>query len=148
MANAVKWEAAWVDRGSVLSTELNSLAAGTRTAASTEYANQTNLDQYGVLELAVDFVSAPAAGGSCKVWMIQALDGTNYEDGDASDQPSNNAVVAVIDIRAVTEAQRRRSGLITLLPGKTKFLLTNDTDQAFPASGSTLKLYTTNDEVQ
>jgi hypothetical protein len=148
MANAIKWEAAWVDRGSVLSTELDALADGASSAAGAEYGSQTNLDQVGVLELNVDFVAAPDAGGYVSVYMLQALDGTTYEDGSASVLPSAAALVATIDVLASTAAQKRRSGLITLLPGKTKFLLVNTTGEAFPSSGSTLKLFTTNDEIQ
>ena len=47
-------------------------------------------------------------------------------------------------VRAVTAAQRLSGRLIPLLPEKTKFLIYNGSGQAFPASGSTLTLYTTN----
>ena len=62
MPNPIKWEGAPESQGNVLSTELNALASGSRTAAGTEVDNATNGDKYGYLELAVDFVSAPSAG--------------------------------------------------------------------------------------
>lgn len=148
MANAIKWEAAWSDRGTVLGSELNSLASGSRTAAGTEVNNASNLDQYGKLELSVTFGSSPSTGGYVQVHMVTAPDGTNYEDGDASADPGAHTVVAVLPVRATTSAQRLMSPPFLLQPAKTKFLLVNQAGVAFPASGSTLKLYSANDEVQ
>ncbi len=148
MANAIKWEGAPVAEGNVLSTELNALATGSRTAAGTEIDNSTNLDKYGFLELAVDFVSAPSAGAYCNIYMVMALGGTTYADGSASVDPGADAWVIGIPILASTAAQNKQVGPILLPPSKVKFILENQTGQAFPASGSTLKLYTSNDEIQ
>lgn len=148
MANAVLWQAAFVDRSNILSTELNNLANAAYTNAGTEIANQTNLDQYGKLELAVTFGSAPAAGGYINIYMLTAPDGTNYEDGSSSVVPESRTFVCQIGVRAVTAAQRLTTPLFMLLPAKTKFILENKSGVAFPASGSTVKLYTSNDEVQ
>jgi len=148
MANQVLWDAAYVDRSTVLTTELNSLANLSRTNAGTEIANQTNLDQYGKVELNVTFGSAPSAGGFINVYMVNAPDGTNYEDGSSSADPGSHKLVAVIPVKAVTSAQRVTSRLFGLEPAKTKFIVENKSGQAFPSSGSTLKLYTANDEVQ
>lgn len=148
MPNAIQWQAAWTDRGNVLTTELNSLANAARSAPGTELANQTNLDQYGQLEVSVTFAVAPSAGGFLQIHMVTAPDGTNYQDGAAADDPGFQTVVAVIPLRAVTTAQRVMSPIFTLYPAKTKFLLFNSSGQAFPATGSTVKLYTNNDEIQ
>jgi hypothetical protein len=148
MANAIKFEAAWNDRSTVLGTELNSLANDARSAVGTEVANQTNLDQFGKLELTLDLASAASAGAYVLIHMVTAPDGTNYEDGSNSVDPGAHNVVATIPVRATADAQRLTSNIFPLQPAKTKFLLTNKTGQAFPASGSVLKLYTTNDEVQ
>ena len=138
-----KW-AAYTSRGNVLSTELNSLASAGRTAAGTEVDNGTNLDMFGVLELQVTFGTAPSAGGYVEIYMVTAPDGTNYEDGSNSVDPGTHKLIDRIPVRAVTTAQRLSGRVIPLLPEKTKFLLYNGSGQAFPASGSTLTLYTTN----
>lgn len=148
MPNAIKWVDPWVQRANLLTTELNALAAGSRSAAGTELANQTNLDQYGKLEVTVDFVSAPAANGYFNVYMVTAPNGTNYEDGSNTIDPGTHTLVAIIPVRADSAAQRLASSVFMLQPAKTKFILENKTDQAFPASGSIVNLYTTNDEVQ
>lgn len=138
-----KW-AAYTSRGSVLSTELNALASAGRSAAGTEVDNGANLDMFGVLELAVTFGTAPSAGGYVEIYMVTAPDGTNYEDGSSTVDPGTHKLVDRIPVRAVTTAQRLSGRLIPLLPEKTKFILLNGSGQAFPASGSTLTLYTTN----
>ena len=148
MANRILWDAVFTDEGDVLDGGLDSLADGARTAAGAEYDNSADLFQYGKLELIVDFVSAPDAGAYCLVHMITAPDGTNYCDGSASVDPGDHKIVAVIPILASTAAQRASSNIFRLEPAKTKFLLTNETGQAFPASGALVALFTTADEVQ
>jgi len=138
-----KW-AAYTSRGNVLSTELNALANAGRSAAGVEIDNGVNLDMYGVLELQVTFGVAPSAGGYVEIYMVTAPDGTNYEDGSNTVDPGTHKLVDRIPVRAVTTAQRLTGRMIPLLPEKTKFLLYNGSGQAFPASGSTLALYTTN----
>ncbi len=145
--STVKWAAGWTSRSTVLTTELNALANGSRTAVGTEINNATNLDQYGKLELAVDFVSAPSAGAYVNVYALTAADGTNYEDGSSSLAPGSQCLVARIEVQAVTPAQRLTSQRFALDPAKTKFILENQTGQPFPATGSTLTLYTANDSV-
>ena len=138
-----KW-AAYTSRGNVLSTELNSLDGAGRSAAGTEVDNGANLDMYGVLELQVTFGTAPSAGGYVEIYMVTAPDGTNYEDGSNTVDPGTHKLIDRIPVRAVTTAQRLSGRMFPLLPEKTKFLLYNGSGQAFPASGSTLALYTTN----
>jgi hypothetical protein len=138
-----KW-AAYTSRGNVLSTELNALTNAGRSAAGVEIDNGANLDVYGVLELQVTFGTAPSAGGYVEIYMVTAPDGTNYEDGSNSVDPGAHKLIDRIPVRAVTTAQRLTGRMIPLLPEKTKFLLYNGSGQAFPASGSTLTLYTTN----
>ena len=138
-----KW-AAYTSRGNVLSTELNALASAGRSAAGIEVDNGTNLDMFGVLELQVTFGTAPVAGGFIEIYMVTAPDGTNYEDGSDTVDPGTHKLIDRIPVRAVTTAQRLSGRLIPLLPEKTKFLLYNGSGQAFPATGSTLTLYTTN----
>jgi hypothetical protein len=140
-----KW-ATWTDRSTVLTTELNSLASSARSNAGTEVANQTNKDKYGIVELTVTFGSAPSAGALVNVYMVTAPDGTNYEDGSSSSDPGMHTHVATVALKATTSAQRVSSAMFPLKPLKTKFILENRTSQAFPSSGSQVKLYTGNEE--
>ena len=141
----IKW-AGWTSRGAVLGAELNALANSGRSAAGTEVNNATNKDRWGKLELAATFGTAPSAGGYVEIYAVTAPDGTNYEDGSNSVDPGAHKLIDRIPVRAVTTAQRLTGRTMPLEPAKTKFLLTNGSGQAFPASGSTLTLYTTNEE--
>jgi len=138
-----KWDG-FTSRGNVLATELDALANNGRSAAGAEIDNGTNKDVYGQLELRVTFGTAPVAGGFVEIYMVNALDGTNYEDGSNSVDPGTHKLVDRIPVRAVTTAQRLKGRLLPLLPAKTRFLLLNSAGQAFPPSDSTLTLYTTN----
>ena len=106
--------------------------------------NATNLDRWGKLELNVTFGTAPVAGGYVEIYVVTAPDGTNYEDGSNTVDPGAHKLVDRIPVRAVTTAQRLTGRMIQLEPAKTKFMLLNGSGQAFPASGSTLTLYTAN----
>lgn len=143
MASTFKWAAGWTSRSTVLTTELNSLAAAGVSVAGTEIDNSTNLDVWGQLKLSVTFGSAPTAGGYVNLYMVTAPDGTNYEDSGTV--TPIHRLVASLPVRAVNTAQILNSKPIILEPGKTKFYLENVTSQAFPASASTVTLYTANE---
>ena len=148
MANPLKWEAE-PSGAAALGTELNALANDARTAVGSEIANSTALDQYGWLELEVTFGVSPSdAVPHCTVYMVRKPDGTNYEDGSASVQPSPDAYVGAMRVQASTSAQRIVIGPFLIPPFDVKFLLENKTGQAFPATGSTLTFYPGADEVQ
>ncbi len=146
--NAILWQAAPVSRSNVLSTELNSLASGSRTAAGTEVDNSVNLDTYGLLEINVTFGTAPSAGGYLALYLITAPDGTNYSDGSATVDPGADTWVLNIPVRAVTTAQLKVTKVFPLPGAKLKFILENQSGQAFPATGSTVELFSLNYEVQ
>lgn len=150
MPAAIKWDAPYNSRGNVLTTELNSLASGSRSAPgpSAGIANQTNLDQYARVEFTITFGTAPDAGGFVNLHVVQALDGTNYEDGNSSTDPGSHTIVASIPVKPSTAAQRLVSRQFLIGPGPTKFILANRTSQAFPASGNVVELFTFNDEIQ
>ena len=132
----------------VASTELNSLAAGSGVlGAEYDNGNSSNLFPEALFELNVDFVSAPAAGGYVDLYLIPAPDGTNYDDytAGASEYAPDTCFVGRIPIQATANAQKVPLGLNTFggirLPAcKFKPFLINNTNQAFPASGSTLKM--------
>lgn len=148
MANAIQWQAAPTSRGTVLTTEMNALAAAARTNSGTEIDNSVNLDMYGWLELSVTFGTAPAASGFVSIYIVRALGGTNYEDGSSTVDPGGHTWVASIPVRAVNTIQRLMVGPIQLPPSKIEFIVANNASQAFSASGHTLTLYTDNAEVQ
>jgi len=143
----IKWAGAPTSRSTVLTTELNSLANGSRTNAGSEIDNSSNLDTYGFLKLAVTFGTNPSAGAYVEIHMLMALDGTNYPDGSSSVDPGVDTTILTIPILASTSAQSKQVGPFLLPPSKVKFILVNATGQAFPASGSTLTLYTQNQSV-
>ena len=148
MANAIQWQAALTDRGNVLTTEMNSLTNTSRTAAGTAVDNSTNLDKYGWLECNFTFGTNPTSTAYMIIYMVMSADGTNYADGDASNTPGFDAVVATFSVRATTSAQRKIIGPIMLPPTKVKFLVENQAGQTMAASGNTVKLWTDNDEIQ
>lgn len=135
---------ALTSRGTVLGTELNALANGSYTAVGTLVDNGSNLDRFGVLTCAVDFVSAPTDRSAVDVFMIPAPDGTNYVDGSASVRPSSRNWLASFEMLATTAAQVLLSNRFELLPCKFKLIAYNRSGQAFPASGSVITLYTFN----
>jgi hypothetical protein len=148
MPNKIQWDASANSRGNVLSTELNSLADTSRTNAGTEVDNSTNLDTYGLLELNVTFGSAPDGDASVIIYLLSAPDGTNYAQGSSSVDPGPDTMVVSMKINASTSAQRKISKPFLIPPTPIKFILENQTGQAFPGSGSTLELFTFNEEVQ
>jgi hypothetical protein len=124
---------------SVLTTELNALGVASYSNASSAINNSSALNLFDDLELVVDFVSAPTAGGYVSVYLLPAVDGSNYADGSSSIVPAAQTLVATIDILATTAAQRLSFRNVPIPPGLFKYMVANNTDQAFPATGSTLK---------
>jgi hypothetical protein len=148
MPSQILWDAAAVSRGNVLSTELNSLGAGSRTARGTSVNNNTNLDTFAAVEINVTFGTAPAAGGFLGIRLLKALDGTNFEDGSASVDPGIHTLITTVPVRATTNAQLLMSRRFKIDPCVIGFILVNNTSVAFPASGSTVELFTFNYEGQ
>lgn len=140
-----KWNAAAIT--TLASTELNSLA-NAASALSAEYDNATNDYTFGIFELTVTFGVAPTAGKTVDLYIIPATDGTNYSTTitGASGYGQSTSYVSSFPLQAVTTLQRLSSGgigyrgAIFLPPTKFKALLINNSGQAFPASGSTLKM--------
>jgi len=129
----------------VLSTELNALAASTGKAISAAIDNSNpdpttyQGDLFADLELAVDFVSAPTAGTVIELYLLPSIDGSVYPDGSTSILPQSSLYVGGFAVRAVTSAQVMVVRGVALPPGNYKYLVQNTTNQAFPATGSTLR---------
>ena len=148
MPNLILWDAVPTSEGTVLTTELNSLADGAWSGLGSEYDNTADLRQYFMVRVAVDFVAAPSTGGFVTLFALHAMDGTNYPTLDSDNDPRAGHQVATIEVIDTTAAQVRDSGIFSLPPWKTKFILKNAAGQAFPSSGSTVTLYSFADEVQ
>ena len=125
----------------VLSTALNSLAnnsnvlsgAITLTAGDVGY-------RFGEWELYIASSAASMTANTAFVgWIIQALDGTNDEDGGTSVTPARSPDL-IFSVRAVSTAQRL-TWISELPTGSFKVLLRNDgTNQTIASSGNTLKV--------
>lgn len=124
---------------SLLTTELNALAAGAGSALGTEFDNSTNLLIFGSFQLDVTFAVNPIVDTTVDLYLIPAPDGTNYNNGSASIQPQNFAIGS-FNIRAASTQQLLYLWGVQLPPTKFKMIGFNGTDQPFPASGSTVKM--------
>lgn len=107
---------------------------------SDEIDNTANCDRYMDIRLHTQHASAPSAGGYYAVYLVQALDGTNYADGaDGSVIPPAPTLICVLPVRAVTTAQIVDFKFIPMPPSKFKIITINKTGQA--ASANTHQLY-------
>ena len=121
---------------SALTTDLNSLANGSASAASAALDNTSNLDLYHDLTLTVAAQgSARSAGATVSVYLVMALDGTNYDDVNAT----TAELVAVFPLDAATTARQATRRDVPVPPGLFKYFVVNNTGQAFAASGSLLE---------
>lgn len=121
---------------SALTTQLNSLANNANTAASAEIDNTTDLNLYHDLTLTIATQgSARSAGATVTVYLIMALDGTNFDDVDAT----TAEVAAVFPLDAATTARQATRRDIPIPPGKFKYFIRNTTGQALAASGNLLE---------
>jgi len=130
---------------SLLTTELNSLSNNAASAASSAIANQTNLDVYADIELVLGSLS-PAAPNYCTLYILEAIDGTNYPSATAAvirNQPSQILCTFPLDTTAAT-AQRVVVRNVVLPPGSFKVVLDNQAGVALNASGNTVKMITYN----
>jgi hypothetical protein len=130
---------------SLLTTELNSLADNAASAASSAIANQTNLDVYADIELVLASLS-PAAPNYCTLYILEAIDGTNYPSATAGvlrNQPSQILCSFSLDTTAST-AQRVVVRNVVLPPGSFKVVLDNHAGVALASSGNSVKMNTYN----
>lgn len=120
----------------VHTTSLNSLANNANSAASSAIDNTSALDLYDDLTLTIATQgSARSAGATVGVYLIQALDGTNYDavhEGTAE-------LVAVFSLDAATTARQVSRRDIPIPPGLFEYFVRNQTGQAFAASGNILE---------
>lgn len=127
----------------LLTTELNTLANGA-------YAISTVAGSSGVLDNGsnkypnchVEFLAGgnytPLANGYIPIWLLESLDGTNYDDGSASIVPARRPDIT-ISVRAGTTITPRGQAKGLLMPqGLYKVLAANMTGATFPSSGNVI----------
>lgn len=133
MANKILWSAlgtyTTAIAGAGVAPTLKNLANGGQKIGN-EIDNTSARDQYADWDLYCRFASSPSAGGSCDLYFIQAVDGTNYQDGDDSVAPPVTAYVGSFPVRAVTTQQRVDLRQVMLPATKFKPLLINNSGQA------------------
>ena len=118
---------------STLTTELNSLANGSASSASTAIDNSSDCYLYHDLTLTVATQgSARSTGAIVSVYIVMALDGTNYDNVVAG----NAELVAVFSLDAATTARQQTRRDIPVPPGLFKYFVVNSTGQAFASSGN------------
>lgn len=124
---------------SALTTELNSLATATASAASAAIDNTTNLDLFMDLMLNVATMGvARSAGATVSVYLTTALDGSNYDDAIAA----TAELVAVFPLDAATTARQATRRDCPIPPGLFKLFAVNNTGQTLAATTNTLKYRT------
>lgn len=144
----VLWQAAPVSRSTGLTTELNSLANAAYSVVGTAFDNTANLDQFGACDIVLASLD-PAAGGYLQLFLVQSLDGTNYEDAPTTTtNPGTHMLVATVALLDTSSAKRVMTPWFRLPPGKFKLVLYNGSGVSLGATGNTVTLYTSNDEVQ
>jgi hypothetical protein len=130
----------------MMSTELNALASGSgvtqNTGTNAAFDNQAagNLYFWGSFELDVTFGTAPTDNSTVDLYIVPALDETNFTpttDG-ASPVVDLNSYAGSFNVRANTAAQKPKIQGVPLPPCKFKLYAINKTQQQFPATGSTL----------
>lgn len=139
MANIGKWNAPSATT-TVLSTGLNSLGNNTMSAASSAISNQTNLDIYVDIEVNLASLS-PAAGAYVALYILEAVDGSNYPAQSDSDlRLTGTQLLCVIPVGVTaTTAQRVAVRNIIIPPGTFEIKLDNQTGVSLGASGNTVK---------
>ena len=82
------------------------------------------------------------------LYLVRAVDGTNYEDGDATNRPTSNAFAGSFQVLSNATAQRMVVRDVLMPPGLYKAIIHNNaTGQALAATGHTLKVRPHNRQV-
>ena len=105
-----------------------SVAAGANCLGSV-IDNSSNLDFHADVELVWSCSTAPTADRVLEVYLLYALDGTNFEDGDASTDP-RAPVMGAVPVFANTSVHRFLVRGIPLEPLAFKVLVKSRLDQA------------------
>ena len=123
----VKWSA--LDTFTTILSSANLKNLPTLDAVTGSEIDNTAGFQYADFDLYIRFASAPAAGAVVYMWFLQAIDGTNYEDGSGTTTPVLPARQAdlTFPVSAVSTQQRIALRMRTLPNGKFKPYFYNPT---------------------
>lgn len=141
MANEVKWKSANARTSGISGDTLNSGA----NVLGSSVDNSTNLDRYLDLDLSFTCGTAPTANDVIEIYALYAIDGTNFEDGDATPTDPTKHAVAHVAARAVTSEQRQAVLNIPIAPYHFRLLLKSELDQNCTA---TVDARTHNEDIQ
>lgn len=120
-----------------LTTELNSLADGSSTAASSAIDNSTNLDLFADVSAILGSINPTATSARIDVHLVPRLgDGSTYADIGAA------TVVATIPVTTGSAAKNLGTIGIRIPPGHYKLAVTNRTGVTLAASGNTVSYRT------
>lgn len=153
MANAIKWSAlgtfTTIINGDATAPTLKNLAS-TSSKLGSEVDNATSHNRYADFDLYCRFQSSPSANGYCELYLVQAVDSTNYADGSDSVAPAITTLVGTFPVRAVTTQQRVALRHVLLPNTKFKPIIINQSGQAMTNTDNEniLSIRTYNEELQ
>lgn len=104
-----------------------------------EIDNATNKDRFANIQVGFTCSTAATANKTLEIYILYAIDGTNYEDGGTSVDPVIVPVGVVAARGTVTTAQTVTLKGIELQPFKFKILVKSELDQT---AATTVLVYT------
>lgn len=110
-------------------------AAGIISNATYDNSNTSNYYFWAALEFVGSWASAPTAASTIEIYLVPALDGTNYADL-SNTTPNPNQLRAVLPVQGVTGAQRIVVDDVKLAPYLYKAYIRNQTNQTISAGWS------------
>lgn len=118
--NPIRWSALGTFSTVLSSANLKNLL--TLDAVTGSEIDGTAGDQYADFDLYIRFASAPSAGAYVAVWLLQAVDGSNYEDGSGTTTPvlPTRPADLIFPVAAVSTQQRIALRMRALPNGKWK----------------------------
>jgi hypothetical protein len=140
-----KW-AAPESTATALTTELNSLANGSYSNASSAIDNEADLYKFIDLEVVLASLT-PTGSPYVAIYAVYSLDGPHYADGGGATAPRNSSLLAVLDTSTSTGAKRLVGGNYPLLPLKFKLVAQNGLGVSMASSSNTVRYRRHNGQV-
>lgn len=145
-----KWTAYNTADTAISGTLMNALANAAYTQPGTAIDNTSGLYLYGDLSIKLSSaVSVPAGAPTISIWILPAIDGTNYPNppGNAAAQPPANLLAGtIVMVPSVSSSVMIARGLV-LPPSLFTVLIQNNLGVAFPATNtSTCQLFRYNEQ--
>lgn len=143
MASTFKWTAQSAQT-TVLSTQLNSLADGAYSNASSAVDNTSNLHQWASAELVLASLT-PTGSAYIAVYLLPTQSSV-YPDGGGATAPSAENLWCVFALSTSGSVKNRVLMGLPIPPANFKLVLLNAAGASLAASGNTLKLTTYQDQ--